>query len=84
MTVHHTQNYGRNKIELELANDRDTPAAIEATSILQNRCKARLIRHADPHDASQFADRSQYQPPRHSHYAKPGVVVERRRSKRRA
>ena len=84
VTVHHTRDYGLNKIELELANDRDTPAAIEATSILQRRCNARLIRHADPHDASQFADRSQYQSPRHAHYAKPGMVVERRRSKRRA
>ena len=63
VTVHHTRDYGRNKIELELASDRDTPAYLEATSILQKRCKARLIRHADPHDASQFADRSQYPTP---------------------
>jgi hypothetical protein len=84
VTVHHTRNYGRNKIELDLANDRDTPAAIAATSILQRRLKARLIRHADPHDASQFADREQRQPKRHEFYAKPGVILERRRSKRRS
>jgi|SRR5262245_54715129 len=84
VTVRHSLEHGLSKIELVLSDDRNLPGAIELTSIMARRCKWRLIRLPDRHDASQFADRSQYQPPRHTHYAKPGVVVERRRSKRRA
>src|SRR5262245_25011746 len=51
---------------------------------VQRLFKTELVFNEDQGDPTSSADREQNQPKRHDFYAKPGVVVERRRSKRRA
>jgi hypothetical protein len=70
--------------KLRFSEPRNTAEVRLCGRSVQRLFKAELIFNEDEGDLSRFADREQHQPKRHDFYAKPGVVVERRRSKRRA
>ena len=82
--IQHNLEAGINTLRVQFAEPRNTAEARLVARALQRLSKARLIFNEDESDHSRFADREQRQPKRHEFYAKPGVVVERRRSKRRA
>jgi hypothetical protein len=64
--VHHFVVKGRSKYEIELTNPRDTAAAVEGAERLGRHLEAPVRRHEDPHDATNFADRPQKTPPKHT------------------
>jgi hypothetical protein len=63
--ISHAVVWGKNRIGLCLKNERDHAKAREVASKLQGLFEAELLYSPDPHDRTQFADRTQKQLPKH-------------------